>query len=96
MLAHPTRLKEVLVERFSFSSDVAFVPRGDLLDHVSLAPLTPSSAEGQAASRGLPQILAVLDAAATEGGDEIQQHVRSSFCRVTGSPGYAPYPSIGR
>jgi hypothetical protein len=30
------------VERFSFSSDVAFVPRGDLLDRVTVAPLTPS------------------------------------------------------
>ena len=34
------------MERFSFAPEAAFVPRGDLLDHVSLAPLTPSSAEG--------------------------------------------------
>jgi quercetin dioxygenase-like cupin family protein len=34
------------VERFSFAPEAAFVPRGDLLDHVSLAPLTPSTAEG--------------------------------------------------
>lgn len=47
MLAHPgTGRKEVLVERFSFSSDVAFVPRGDLLDRVTVAPLTPSLFEG--------------------------------------------------
>jgi hypothetical protein len=35
-----TVAKEVLVERFSFASDVAFVPRGDLLDRVTIAPLT--------------------------------------------------------
>jgi hypothetical protein len=34
------------VERFSFGPEAAFVPRGDLLDNVSLAPLAPSSAEG--------------------------------------------------
>ena len=34
------------MERFSFAPEAAFVPRGDLLDHVSLAPLTPFSAEG--------------------------------------------------
>jgi predicted ester cyclase/quercetin dioxygenase-like cupin family protein len=38
--------KEVRVERFSFASDVAFVPRGDLLDRVTVAPLTPSILEG--------------------------------------------------
>jgi quercetin dioxygenase-like cupin family protein len=68
---------EVVVERFSFASDVAFVPRGDLLDHVSVAPLTSPFEEGalvQAAifrfeaggrlARHLttfPQIFAVLD-----------------------------------
>jgi hypothetical protein len=30
--------KEVLVERFSFSSEVASVPRGNLLDRVTVAP----------------------------------------------------------
>jgi quercetin dioxygenase-like cupin family protein len=34
------------VERFSFASDVAFVPRGDLLDQVTIAPLTAPSSEG--------------------------------------------------
>ena len=34
------------MERFSFSSEVAFVPRGDLLDRVTVAPLTPSLFEG--------------------------------------------------
>lgn len=34
------------MERFSFAPEAAFVPRGDLLDHVTLAPLTPSSSEG--------------------------------------------------
>jgi mannose-6-phosphate isomerase-like protein (cupin superfamily) len=34
------------VERFSFASDVAFVPRGDLLDRVTIAPLTAPMSEG--------------------------------------------------
>jgi quercetin dioxygenase-like cupin family protein len=67
----------VLVERFSFASEVAFVPRGDLLDRVTVAPLTPSIFEGsriQAAifrvepggrlrrhPAAFPQILAVLE-----------------------------------
>jgi quercetin dioxygenase-like cupin family protein len=45
MLAHPPQT-EVLVERFSFASDVAFVPRGDLLDGVTVAPLTQPFEEG--------------------------------------------------
>jgi quercetin dioxygenase-like cupin family protein len=67
----------VLVERFSFASDVAFVPRGDLLDGVTVAPLTPPISQGspfQAAvfrvapggrllrhPATFPQILAVLE-----------------------------------
>jgi hypothetical protein len=34
------------VERFSFTSQDAFVPRGDLLDRVTVAPLTRSIVEG--------------------------------------------------
>ena len=34
------------MERFSFSSAVAFVPHGDMLDRVTVAPLTPSIFEG--------------------------------------------------
>lgn len=34
------------MERFSFASEVAFVPRGDQLDHVSVAPLTQPFVEG--------------------------------------------------
>ena len=65
------------MERFSFAPEAAFVPRGDLLDQVSLAPLTPSSAEGALVQAvilrfepggrlrrhpaGFPQILAVLE-----------------------------------
>jgi quercetin dioxygenase-like cupin family protein len=65
------------VERFSFAPEAAFVPRGYLLDHVSLAPLTPSFAEGALVQAVIlrfepggqlrrhpvtpPQILAVLD-----------------------------------
>jgi quercetin dioxygenase-like cupin family protein len=36
----------VLVERFSFTSKDAFVPRGDLLDRVTVAPLTRPMFEG--------------------------------------------------
>jgi mannose-6-phosphate isomerase-like protein (cupin superfamily) len=72
------------VERFSFASDVAFVPRGDLLDRVSVAPLTSPFEEGalvQAAifrvapgggllrhPSTLPQILAVLDGSGAVSG----------------------------
>ena len=34
------------MERFSFAHDAAFVPRGDLLDGVTVAPLTQPSEEG--------------------------------------------------
>ena len=65
------------MERFTFAPEAAFVPRGDLLDHVSLAPLTPSTAEGALVQAvilrfepggrlrrhpaGFPQVLAVLE-----------------------------------
>ena len=65
------------MERFSFASDVAFAPRGDLLDRVTVAPLTLSIFEGSpfqaaiiriAPGGGLrrhpatvPQVLAVLE-----------------------------------
>ena len=65
------------MERFSFTSQVAFVPRGELLEHVSVAPLTSPFEEGalvQAAifrfepggrlkrhPATLPQILAILE-----------------------------------
>ena len=34
------------MERFSLGDDVAFVPRGDLLDRVTVAPLTRPMFEG--------------------------------------------------
>ena len=34
------------MERFSFAPEAAFVPRGELLDHVSVAPLTSPFEEG--------------------------------------------------
>ena len=65
------------MERFSFGSEVAFVPRGDLLEGVTVAPLTPSISEGSPIQAAIfrvapggrlarhpatvPQILAVLD-----------------------------------
>ena len=74
------------MERFSFASEAAFVPRGDLLDGVTVAPLTPSIFEGspfQAAvfrfapggrlirhPATLPQILAVLDGSGEVSGTD--------------------------
>jgi quercetin dioxygenase-like cupin family protein len=65
------------MERFSFGDDVAFVPRGDLLDHVSMAPLTQPFEEGALVGAAVfrfepggrirrhpgtyPQIIAVLE-----------------------------------
>jgi quercetin dioxygenase-like cupin family protein len=72
------------VERFSFGSEVAFVPRGDLLDRVTVAPLTPSISEGSTIQAAIfrvapggrllrhpatfPQILAVLEGAGEVSG----------------------------
>ena len=39
------------MERFSFGDDVAFVPRGDLLDGVRMAPLTQPFEEGELVKR---------------------------------------------
>ena len=74
------------MERFSFASDVAFVPQGDLLERVSVAPLTPSIFEGspiQAAvfrvapggriarhPASVPQILAVLEGSGEVSGED--------------------------
>jgi hypothetical protein len=75
----------VLVERFSFAPDGAFVPRGDLLDRVTVAPLTSPFEEGapvQAAifrfapggallrhPSTMPQILAALDGSGEVSGE---------------------------
>ncbi len=72
------------MERFSFTPDVAFVPRGDLLDRVTVAPLTPSIGEGSLLQAAIfrvgpggrlrrhpatfPQILAVLEGAGAVSG----------------------------
>ena len=74
------------MERFSFASDVAFVPRGDLLEGVTVAPLTPSIFEGspmQAAifrfapagrlvrhPASVPQIFAVLEGSGEVSGED--------------------------
>ena len=74
------------MERFSFASDVGFVPQGDLLERVTVAPLTPSIFEGspiQAAifrvapggrlarhPATLPQILAVLEGSGEVSGED--------------------------
>ena len=73
------------MERFSFGDDVAFVPRGDLLDGVRMAPLTQPFEEGalvQAAifrfepggrlrrhPAGSPQILAILEGSGEVSGE---------------------------
>jgi quercetin dioxygenase-like cupin family protein len=65
------------VERFSFTAEVAFVPRGDLVDGVTVAPLTGSVIEGSPVQAAIfrvepggrlrrhpatyPQILAILE-----------------------------------
>ena len=65
------------MERFSFGPEAAFVPRGDLLDQVSVAPLTSPFEEGALVQAAIfrfepggrlrrhpadsPQILAVLE-----------------------------------
>ena len=72
------------MERFGFASDVAFVPPGDLLDRVTVAPLTAPLSQGSpiqaaifrfAPGGGLlrhpathPQILAVLEGSGTVSG----------------------------
>jgi quercetin dioxygenase-like cupin family protein len=69
--------QEVGMERFRFAGDVAFVPRGDLLDGVTIAPLTQPTEEGALVKAAIfrfepggrirrhpgtyPQILAVLE-----------------------------------
>ena len=74
------------MERFTFASEVAIVPRGDLLEGVTVAPLTPSIFEGspiQAAifrfapggrlarhPATLPQILAVLEGSGEVSGED--------------------------
>jgi quercetin dioxygenase-like cupin family protein len=76
----------VLVERFSFSTDVAFVPRGDLLERVTVAPLTPSIFEGSPIQAAIfrfapggrllrhpatfPQVLAVLEGSGGVSGED--------------------------
>jgi quercetin dioxygenase-like cupin family protein len=74
------------LERFSFASEVAFVPRGDLLDRVTVAPLTAPFEEGSLIQAAIfrfapggrlrrhaatdPQILAVLDGSGEVSGED--------------------------
>jgi quercetin dioxygenase-like cupin family protein len=74
-LSHDER--EVGMERFSFGDEAAFVPRGDLLEGVRMAPLTQPSEEGALVKAAIfrfepggrirrhpgtyPQIIAVLE-----------------------------------
>ena len=45
MLATERVHREVLVERFSFDADVAFTPREELLERVTIAPLSAPISE---------------------------------------------------
>lgn len=72
------------MERFSFASEVAFVPRGDLLDGVTVAPLTCPISDRSPTQAAIfrfapggrlirhtataPQILAVLDGSGEASG----------------------------
>jgi quercetin dioxygenase-like cupin family protein len=74
------------MERFSFGEDVAFVPRGDLLDGVTMAPLTQPSEEGALVKAAIfrfrpggrlrrhpasdPQIFAVLEGSGEVSGKD--------------------------
>ena len=74
------------MERFSFAPEVAFVPQGDLLEGVTLAPLTPSIFEGSPVQAAIfrfapggrlirhpatfPQILAVLEGSGEVSGED--------------------------
>jgi len=74
------------LERFTFASEVAFVPRGDLLEGVTVAPLTPSIFEGSPIQAAIfrvapggrlarhpatvPQILAVLEGSGEVSGED--------------------------
>ena len=74
------------MERFSFSPDVAFVPRGDLLHGVTVAPVTPSIFEDSPLQAAIfrfapggrllrhpatfPQVLAVLEGSGAVSGGE--------------------------
>jgi quercetin dioxygenase-like cupin family protein len=74
------------MERFGFGPDAAFVPRGDLLERVTVAPLTPPVTAGSPVQAAIfrvepggglerhpatyAQILAVLDGEGTVSGAE--------------------------
>jgi quercetin dioxygenase-like cupin family protein len=79
------------MERFSFGDDVAFVPRGDLLDGVTVAPLTQPFEEGafvQAAifrfepggrlrrhPATMPEIFAVLEGSGEVGANGVDEPI---------------------
>jgi quercetin dioxygenase-like cupin family protein len=74
------------MERFSFGDDVAFVPRGDLLEGVTIAPLTSPFEEGATTQAAifrfapggrllrhpatLPQVVAVLEGSGEVSGED--------------------------
>lgn len=67
------RSREVLVERFSFASEVAFVPRGDLLDRVTVAPLTAPFEDGQLVQAAIFRF---------EPGGRLRRHPAGTFPQI--------------
>jgi quercetin dioxygenase-like cupin family protein len=77
------------MERFSFGDDVAFVPRGDLLDRVSVAPLTQPFEAGALVQAAIfrfepggrirrhpatdPQIIAILEGSGEISGADSEE-----------------------
>ena len=86
MLTLTSSPEEVVVERFSFMPEVAFVPRGDLLEDVTVAPLTRPAVDGSSMQAAIfrfapggrlvrhpatiPQILAVLEGSGNVSGGD--------------------------
>jgi quercetin dioxygenase-like cupin family protein len=80
--------QEVGMERFSFGDDVAFVPRGDLLDRVTIAPLTAPSEQGATTKAAIfrfapggrllrhpatwPHVVAVLEGSGEVSGEDAE------------------------
>ena len=89
------------MERLSFASEVAFVPRGDLLDRVTVAPLTSALDEGALVQAAIfrfepggrllrhpatyPQILAVLEGSGEVSGTTVSMNPSRQAKRSSGT-----------
>ncbi len=61
------------MERFSFAAEAAFVPRGDLLDRVTVAPLTAPFEEGSLVQAAIFRV---------EPGGGLRRHPASPFPQI--------------